>query len=236
MIAGILFDKDGTLFDFERSWAAIIRALIDEIAPDFATAARLAETGGFDLATGRFAAGSPLVAGTNAEIAALWAPLSPGLVPDDIVARLDAAAHAAFADPAKLVPTVPDLGGHLGALRQAGYRLGLATHDSERAARRQLAGVGALVHFDFIAGYDSGHGAKPGPGMLTAFARATGLAPAAIAVVGDSRHDLDMARRGGAGLAVGVLTGPAEAGELAPFADHVIASIADLPALLARYR
>ena len=34
------------------------------------------------------------------------------------------------------------------------------------------------------------HGAKPGPGMLLAFATLCGLAPARVAMVGDSRHDL----------------------------------------------
>ena len=94
--------------------------------------------------------------------------------------------------------------------------------------------LGALERFDFIAGYDSGHGLKPGPGMVLAFAAATGVAPQQVAMIGDSLHDLGAGRAAGAGLVVGVLTGPAEAHELAPHADHVIGSIAELPGLLER--
>src|SRR3546814_12738269 len=59
-----------------------------------------------------------------------------------------------------------------------------------------------------------------------------GLDPAAVAVVGDSRHDLEMGRRAGCGLLVGVLTGTSSRDDLAPHAHHVIDSIAELEALM----
>ncbi|MFK7945911.1 MAG: HAD family hydrolase [Paracoccaceae bacterium] len=73
---------------------------------------------------------------------------------------------------------------------------------------------------------------KPGPGMLLAFAKATGLVPSEIVMIGDSIHDLGVAPAAGAAMAVGVLTGPAGHHDLAPYADHVLPSIADLPGLL----
>jgi phosphoglycolate phosphatase len=69
--------------------------------------------------------------------------------------------------------------------------------------------------------------------MVEAFGRSLDLPAAAIAVVGDSLHDLDMARAAGAGLTIGVLTGASPLEILAPHADHVIASIAELESLLA---
>ena len=50
-------------------------------------------------------------------------------------------------------------------------------------------------------------------------------------MVGDNRHDLEMARAGGAGLAVGVLSGTGTRETLAPMADVILDSIADLPGL-----
>ena len=51
----VLFDKDGTLFDFQKSWRALGAAAIARFAgEDAALAARLAEIGGYDLAGGRF--------------------------------------------------------------------------------------------------------------------------------------------------------------------------------------
>jgi phosphoglycolate phosphatase len=46
--------------------------------------------------------------------------------------------------------------------------------------------------------------------------------------VGDSAADLAMGRSAGAGLVVGVLTGVGRRDDLAPLADVVIASVAEL--------
>lgn len=222
-IAGVLFDKDGTLFDFTASWGAWTRALLAEFAAgDPALTARLAGLLGFDPTTGRFVPGSPVVTHTTGEIAAMLLPFLPGRSLAAVVARLDL-----LATRAPMVEAVP-LAPLLGRLRARGLHLGLATNDSEVAARAHLRAAGVEAAFDFVAGYDSGHGGKPGPGMLLAFARAMGLPPAAVLMVGDSRHDLEAARAAGMPR-VAVLTGPATAGELAPFAEAVLPDIGHLP-------
>ena len=71
-------------------------------------------------------------------------------------------------------------------------------------------------------------------GMLQAFCNATGHAPGAVVMVGDTPHDLEMGRRAGAGLLVGVLTGTGERTDLLPLADVVLPSLAALPAHLAQ--
>jgi phosphoglycolate phosphatase len=68
--------------------------------------------------------------------------------------------------------------------------------------------------------------------MIHAFADALGIVPGEIAMVGDNVHDIETARAGGAGLAIGVLSGNSGAEHLEHIADHVVASIADLPRLL----
>jgi phosphoglycolate phosphatase len=87
--------------------------------------------------------------------------------------------------------------------------------------------------FDFIAGFDSGFGCKPGPDPLLAFAEAMGLDPADVLMVGDSLHDLHAARAAGM-RAVAVLTGVAGKEVLAPHAEAVLPHIGHLPAWLAR--
>ena len=230
-IRGLLFDKDGTLFDFALSWSGVIDSTLAMLTDDADLQQRMALSTGYDKAAGRFEPGSPAVAGAMDDVARTWAGFVPQYKPADILAIADRIATTAVADGA-LVPAVADLSGYLGDLRSQGFVLGIATHDSEEAARVQLTGFSALEHFDFVAGYDSGHGLKPGPGMLLAFARATGLRPGEIAMIGDSVHDLGVAPAAGAALAIGVLTGPADHTDLAPYADHVLPSIADLPALL----
>ena len=67
--------------------------------------------------------------------------------------------------------------------------------------------------------------------MILAFADHLQVAPAKIAMVGDSAHDLTAARAAGA-VAIAVLTGPAQRDALEPLADHVIDGIECLPALV----
>jgi phosphoglycolate phosphatase len=52
-------------------------------------------------------------------------------------------------------------------------------------------------------------------------------------MVGDNRHDLEMARTGACGLAIGVLSGTGTRQSLEKIADVVLDSVADLPAFLA---
>lgn len=234
-LRGILFDKDGTLFDFQTTWKRVIETVLDTLAPDREARNRMAQIGGYDQVRGRFLPGSPLVAGSTGQIATLWSSFLPGLSTSQIERVLDDTGLDALADPDALFPAAADLPGLLGGLRASGYRLGVATHDSEQGARVQLRAAGAAACFDFIAGYDSGHGLKPGPGMLLAFAAATGIPPASVVMVGDSRHDLEVGRNAGAAMTVGVLTGPATHDDLALHADHILSSIEHLPALLAQW-
>jgi phosphoglycolate phosphatase len=225
MIDAILFDKDGTLFDFRISWGRWAAGFLAGLARDPAHADRLGRAIGFDAATLGFAPDSPVIAATAADIAAALVPHLDGLSVAALTDRIDATAGSAPMSEA--VPLRPLLTG----LRGRGLRLGVATNDSEAPARQHLATHGITDCFDFIAGYDSGHGAKPGPGMCLAFAAAFGLDPARVAMVGDSQHDLAAGRAAGM-HAVAVLTGIARVADLAPLADTVLPDIGALPGWL----
>jgi phosphoglycolate phosphatase len=106
--------------------------------------------------------------------------------------------------------------------------LGVATNDGEAPARAHLAAAGTETLFDFIVGSDSGFGGKPAAGQLHGFCDAMGLKAKACAMVGDSTHDLHAGRAAGMAT-VAVLTGVAGRTELAPHADIVLNSIAELP-------
>ncbi len=223
MIDGVIFDKDGTLFDFRRSWGGWTARLVHAIAAERAEvqAADLAASIGYDLATGSFAPDSPVIAATADDIAAAMLPLLPGMTQAKLASRMNALAEVApMAEAVSLLPV-------LSALRARGLQIGLATNDAEAAARAHLAAHGVAHLFDTIAGFDSGHGAKPGPGMLLAFAAHCGLAPGRVVMVGDSHHDLVAGRAAGM-RTVAVLTGIAGADELAPMADAVLPDIAAL--------
>jgi phosphoglycolate phosphatase len=226
-IAGLLFDKDGTLFDFNATWGAWAQTFLSDLARgDAALARRMGAAIGFDLGTGIFDRASPVIAGTPGEIAERLLPFLPGANPSSLISHMNVtAAEAPQTEAAPLLPL-------LGALRKRGLKLGVATNDAELPARAHLqaAGIGDL--FDFVAGFDSGHGAKPMPGMCFAFAEAMRLSPGRVAVVGDSRHDM-LAGRAAGMVTVAVLTGMADDAQLRPLADAVLPDVGALPDWLA---
>jgi phosphoglycolate phosphatase len=225
-ISGLLFDKDGTLFDFQASWAVWARDILETLAGDDAgLAERLASAMRFDMLGGRFHKDSTVIAGTGDEVAALIATFLPGWPGGFEALAAWLGERAAAAPMVEAVPLAP----LLTTLASAGFRLGVATNDYESVARAHLEPN--LAHFDFIAGADSGHGAKPEPGMLLAFAAACGLRPGQVLMVGDSQHDLVAGRAAGM-RTLAVLTGVAEAADLAPHADWVCPDIGHLPRLL----
>ncbi|TNC50094.1 HAD family hydrolase [Rubellimicrobium rubrum] len=222
-IKGILFDKDGTLFDFQATWGAWSRGMIEaESGGDPALRDRIAEVLGYDLATSRFHPDSIVIASTTETVAEHLTAVLPGVDKEALMARMnDRAADAPQVEVAGLREVLDRLAG-------MGLSLGVATNDTEGPARSHLRAAGIEERFGFIAGFDSGWGGKPAAGQLLAFADAVGLEPAACVMVGDSLHDLAAART--AGMAgVGVLTGVAGREALEPAGTVVLESIAELP-------
>jgi phosphoglycolate phosphatase len=230
-IRGILFDKDGTLIDFNATWNAVARKMaLRAAAGDAARAARLLDLSGFDTTAGRFRADSVFAAGTNADIVALW---HPEVTADDlsrVVAEYDELTAQEGAASAVALPGMTDA---IARLHAADYRLGMATNDSTLGAERTLVALGFAHMFSAAYGYDAVARPKPAPDVILAFADMAGMRASEIAMVGDNRHDLETGRAAGAGLVVGVLSGTGTRETLSPLADVVIDSVVDLPELLA---
>jgi phosphoglycolate phosphatase len=230
-IKGVLFDKDGTLIDYHRSWSAINRAAAALAASgDPALAEKLLNIGGVDLSTGRTRPDSLFAAANTLEIAEAW--VEAGCMIG--VAALTEALDRLFVEGADAAVPVTDLLRLFARLKELGLFVGIASSDSEAAINRLVDrfALGDLV--DFVAGYDSGYGTKPEPGMLLAFCNAVGLQPADVAVVGDNLHDMAMAAAGGAGLRLAVLTGTGTAETLRPSSDFCLPGIEMLEEVLRR--
>ena len=224
----VVFDKDGTLFEFEATWGAWIEAVVADLATPQRSAETLARAVGYNLASSCFDADAIAIAGTGDEVVDAW------------IGQLGASEATRIRDVAEeheqSLPLVPcgDVTSVLQTLRGGDRTIAVATNDYERVAHAHLqaGGISALV--DHVLGCDSGYSAKPEAGMLLAACELAGVEPHRAAMIGDSTRDLTAARNANFGLAVGVLTGPAARGELEPLADVVLDSIVDLPAWLAR--
>ncbi len=234
-IKGVLFDKDGTLIDVTGTWVPAYKQLLKEVFADRSAEEIEAKfvAAGYDPASGAFRGGSVLAQGTTRDIVDIWWP------------GLD---QAGVAEKVKLLDIdYRDLGvKHLKALmplkpvleelRAMGLRLGVATNDTAASAVLHMRALDAADLFDVILGADSVARPKPAGDMIHAFADAVGIKAHEVAMVGDNPHDMETAHDAGAGLAIGVLSGNSAHVHLAPLADHVIASISNLPDLMMKLR
>lgn len=227
-LKGLLFDKDGTLLDYAASWSSINRLAAARAAGDDPDkAAELLRLAGACPDSGNAKADSLLAAANTAEIAAAWVEAGSPWDHATLVSILDTIFQSGVAN----AVAVTDLDHFFSRLKARGLKLGIASSDSETAIAAMVERFGIGQYIDFIAGYDSGHGAKPGPGMMLAFCRATGLQPHTVAVVGDNGHDVEMGKSAGAALTVGVLTGTGTVDSLAA-ADLCLNSIETLESVL----
>ena len=229
-IRGILFDKDGTLIDFHTQWMPAYRAAVAMLtAQDEAKGQRLLQLAGYDPVTNYLDPASPLACGTNRQIIGIWAkdlgvPATP-----EFVRRVEEMFHEIATANAK---PVTDLKALFGRLHARSIAIGVATMDSTVTARANLSDFGVSDLVDFVIGADAGHGLKPDPGMFLAFCAAKGFSPAQAAMVGDSVLDLTMGRNAEAGLVIGVTSGVTPRTTLAPYADIVLDSIAEIETAL----
>ena len=226
-VKAVLFDKDGTLVDFNGTWHALYEKLAVEVAGgNIVEAEQLLEIGGYDRNSGGFIAGSELAAGTTPGIVRLWLPDADETAFRFWCDRLD----RAFVEegPLAAVP-VADLHATVERLHRAGIKLAVVTNDLEQAAENTLLRFGIRPLFSAVLGYDSVPDPKPAAGPVNKFCRDHAIAPEHVLVIGDNAHDMEMATNAKAGFAIGVLSGTGTRKDFEHGADAVLDSIADLP-------
>ncbi len=225
-IEAVLFDKDGTLIDFHRTWDAAVGRALKASAPDDASLARAAEALAFDLTTGRVGPESPFIAESNDVIAALL----------DSLLDLGAFDRALSASAREDVAPATGAASLLDSLSGAGVPAAVVTNDDEATARVQMEALGWGDFFAAIVGFDSGFGAKPGPGPIVGACSLLGIEPARAVMVGDSRHDLVAGRA--AEVSTVLVTNesanglPTPRGDSADLADLVISRLDELEQIL----
>lgn len=234
----VVFDKDGTLIEFEPMWGPLAEAWVAVLTRDLDGQAKrdvaqeLYRSWGFDPVQSRTAPQSPWASATTGQVQTIAASVlyRHGFSwPDaDDRARLAPQQVALELPLADLVRPAGDVAALLEQLHLAGVQVAVITtdHRAETDETLRILGAGHLV--DHLVCGDDGLAAKPAPDtLLDALSHLEVEAPRAV-VVGDTLPDLLMAERAGAGLKVAVRTGAGDPDLLLAHADIVIDSIDDI--------
>src|SRR6185369_6683974 len=151
LIQAILFDKDGTLVDFQRTWGPATHTVLTKLSNgDPAAFERLAAVSLYDPAERRLLPGSPVVIETTYGYGKLWAQALGIPVTPEFIARIDALFFQETLDHLTLMGDVRAL---LGRLRVRGYRFGLMTNDADANTWAQLRQLGLDTLLEFVAAY-----------------------------------------------------------------------------------
>ena len=136
-IKAILFDKDGTLLDYEQSWMPLNKkAALMAAEGDERLAAQLLAATGYDAEQGRVLPGSMLAASSNGEIVAKWCEFLPDAEYDVLIHKVE----TIFQDDGEAAAVAgSDLSALFIRVKENGLKLGVATSDSEQGARRSLS-------------------------------------------------------------------------------------------------
>ncbi len=231
-IKGILFDKDGTLLDFNGSWlqpyVQVTKLIATKLGRPELAESLMAE-GGFIAETQGWVADSLLASGSNQQILEFWSErIGQPIEGDNLRHIKQIFAHAS----SHYVPAIADMRGFISSLKARGMCLGLATMDDEKNAYRMLAKLQLTDLFDFVCGANSGYGVKPEPEMVYAFCQSCRLSPDQVIMVGDSPKDLKMGKNAGVAYAVGVLTGAHDRAALEAHGDYIFENIVSLEELI----
>ncbi|MFT5111357.1 MAG: phosphoglycolate phosphatase [Parasphingorhabdus sp.] len=231
-IEGILFDKDGTLIDFNGTWLPAYRESARRLArrcrqPDLEDL--LLIEGGWNPTDGNWQAGSLLASGSNREIVDFWSQRCGNITYNEVEEIVFQTFHE---HSSREYRTIAKAERRIVELKQQGYQIGMATMDDAVTAHSTVSALNLEEYFDFVCGADSGYGVKPDAGMVIAFCQAVDLKAEQVMMVGDSPHDLNMGRAAGVGLVVGVLSGAHDRAHLEPLADHILNDISELQSIL----
>ena len=212
----VVFDFDGTLFDSTHAITRAIRAAAVDLGLPEPSRERASHVIGLGLADAlRHAV--------------------PELGAEQVPAYIERYRHHFFRSQGQLVP-FDGIEALLDTLASAGVPLAIATGKSRVGLNRSLDQVAWTRRFVTTRCADEGE-PKPHPWMLRDIGDETGIAPARMVMVGDTTHDLDMARAAGA-HAVAVTYGAHPVAQLAQAAPtalvHDVAALGQVLAAMTR--
>jgi phosphoglycolate phosphatase len=236
-LKAIIFDKDGTLFDYAQVWETVLTESIDNAFKAMGKQDRARAKGAMLRLMGIDEAGRCLPSGlvfTHRRVQIfrrffLYCIRWRVNAIKAMRAYYRSVTHSETLLSEKLASMDFSMQQHLfSSLKEKGWRIGIITNDNDSSTTLFLSLMGLSDHIDFVASRDSHYRRKPHPQAFLEFCARFALTPDQVAMVGDTITDLLFAKRAGAGYRIGVLSGSNDVRRLKRHSDVVYHDIGSL--------
>lgn len=197
----ILFDKDGTLLDFDAFWISLAKTALGTLFAEndipFPEEEIMTMVG---VKEGKTDINGVLVHGTYGDIAELLYPLMKEKgyekSPETLHEEMNEV-FCRFADSGEIRSDCADLPAVLQQLQDAGITLAVVTSDTPEMTEKCLKEMGVESFFETIYSDDGIHPNKPDPYAAEDFCQKWGFAKDEVVMVGDTMTDMRFAKNAG---------------------------------------
>jgi phosphoglycolate phosphatase-like HAD superfamily hydrolase len=223
----IIFDKDGTLIDFDFMWGNWTLQLADRLQASIGLDIRqaLCECYGYDMARRKILPDGKLTCTPMWQLRELMVDVvaSVGIPGKEASCAVAKAWHVP--EPVTLAKPFTDLQKLFLNIYELDIKIAIATADDRAPTCAMFEEFGVKDLISTMVCGDDGIEAKPAPDMVRAVCQRMNVHPRDVIVVGDTVADLQMARSAEVGYAIGVLSGVGSLANLTPLADILIDTI-----------
>ncbi|RHY38537.1 hypothetical protein DYB38_008744 [Aphanomyces astaci] len=216
----VVFDKDGTLIDFNLMWGGWVESVAwkMEMTTRRPVREKFFDAMGYDWVGRAIRSKGALCCTPMGELyqIAHKGMVDEGMSVGDANAALDKVWH--LPDPVETSRPLGDITGLFLTIKKMGMKIAICTADNRAATVQTMHHLGVSHLVDALSCGDDQLPAKP-----------------AAEQVGDTSTDMRMGLNAGCGLSVGILGGASSLDDLAREADVLIPSLAKLPKILFQY-
>lgn len=228
----IIFDKDGTLLDFEAFWVTVTeKALADVLAhfkkPDVPVGEILELLGVRD---GVADTDGILCKGTYAQMCQIVYGVLQKYGSTASLEEVEATVTEAYnknSSCGKIKASCPNLVELLTHLKSRNKKLAVVTTDNKEITHKCLETLGIEKLFDKIYTDDGNTPTKPDPYCATDFCKSNAIKPENTVMVGDTVTDVEFARNAGISVVI-IAENDTAKSAMAPLADAVIPTLSAL--------
>ena len=233
---GIIFDKDGTLLDFDGFWTPVAEYAVEDILQKNQMEKSLKNQvlNAIGVKDGITDVDGVLCKGTYLQISQIifgvLSKYKEELKLED-VAEISLKAFHDNIGKGEMKGTCENIAGVISNLKEKGIKLAVVTADDTFTTKKCLTALGIDDMFDVIYTDDGTHPNKPDPYCIEDFCVKFGLNKEQVVMVGDSLTDVNFAKNGCIKF-VGVAKGQLNTAFLSAYADTVLPDVSHLSSVL----